>query len=36
MPKTKKANNLTKSSSTKKRSIKKNNTKDLVKKRSKI
>ena len=32
MPRTKKANNLTKSSSTKKRSIKKNNTKDLVKK----
>ena len=31
MPRTKKANNLTKSS-TKKRSIKKNNTKDLVKK----
>lgn len=32
MPRTKKANNLTKSSSTKKRSIKKNNTKDLFKK----
>ena len=32
MPRTKKANNITKSSSTKKRSIKKSNTKDLVKK----
>ena len=32
MPRTKKANNITKSSSTKKRSIKKNNTKDLLKK----